>query len=257
LAAFKDEAAAIRAVLAIMRARLVPAILEFLDRQSVECTERRWDRPVFDEAPKAALLLIEVDGGLAEVEAQRTAIADVLRAQGALAIRDTDDPTEAAECWRARRTCSQAMFQMGDAKLNEDIVVPPRRYLELLRYTRQLKKATGLATPTFGHAMDGNFHVHLMYHRADPKECKQAERGVAALMKKVVALGGAVTGEHGIGLAKSPFLRWQHRPAEIRAMLAIKQALDPRGILNPGQIFTPVSVWKHTPVKVRLPWDKD
>ncbi len=257
LAAFKDEAAALRTVLALMRARLVPAILEFLDRQSVECTERRWGRPVFPEAPKASLLLIEVDGVVAEVAAQRTAVAEVLRAQGALAVRDTADPAEAAEFWRARRTCSQAMFQMGDAKLNEDIVVPPRRYLELLRYTRVLKRATGLATPTFGHAMDGNFHVHLMYHRADPQERKQAERGVAALMKKVVALGGAITGEHGIGLSKSPFLRRQHRPAEIRAMLAIKKALDPRGILNPGQIFSPVSVWKYTPVKVRLPWDKD
>jgi glycolate oxidase len=105
--------------------------------------------------------------------------------------------------------------------------------------------------------MDGNFHVHLMYHRENAHERKQAEKGVAALMKKVVTLGGAVTGEHGIGLAKSPFLRLQHSPAEIRAMQAIKKALDPKGILHPGQIFEPVSVWKYQPVKVRLPWDKD
>ncbi|MGA2052958.1 MAG: FAD-linked oxidase C-terminal domain-containing protein [Opitutales bacterium] len=257
LAAFANEDAAARTVLAMMRARLTPSILEFMDRQTVECTERKWGRPVFAEAPRATVLLIEVDGSAADVATQRAAVGERLRAGGALAIRDTDDAGEAEELWRVRRTCSQAMFQMGDAKLNEDVVVPPRQYRALLRYTRQLKRTTGLATPTFGHAMDGNFHVHLMYHRADHDECRQAERGVAALMKKVVALGGAVTGEHGIGLAKSPFLRWQHSPAEVKAMRAIKRALDPRGILNPGQIFTPVSVWKQTPVKVRLAWDKD
>jgi glycolate oxidase len=257
LAAFADEDAAARTVLAMMRARLTPAILEFMDRQTVECTERKWGRPVFAKAPRSAVLLVEVDGTAADVEVQGSAVSRQLRAGGALAVRDTGDAAEAEELWRVRRTCSQAMFQMGDAKLNEDVVVPPRSYRALMRYTLQLKRETGLATPTFGHAMDGNFHVHLMYHRVDRSECRRAERGVAALMKKVVALGGAVTGEHGIGLAKSPFLRWQHSPAEIQAMQAIKKALDPRGILNPGQIFTPVSVWQYAPVKVRLPWDKD
>ena len=256
LAAFADEDAALKTVLAMMRARLTPSILEFLDRQTVECTERKWGRAVFEGMPRSALLLIEVDGSVADVATQREAVNAQLRAGGALAMRDTGDAAEAEELWRVRRTCSQAMFQMGDAKLNEDVVVPPRRYRALLKYALQLKRETGLATPTFGHAMDGNFHVHLMYHRADRNEGRSAERGVAALMKKVVALGGAVTGEHGIGLAKSPFLRWQHSPAEIKAMLAVKRALDPRGILNPGQIFTPVSVWKYQPVPVRLPWDK-
>ncbi len=257
LAAFANESAALRAVLALMRARLTPSICEFLDRPTVACTERKSGRPVFPKAPGAALLLLEVDGSAAEVAAQYVAIAKLLRASGALALRDTGDPVEAEKLWQVRRTCSQAMFQMGDAKLNEDVVVPPRAYIPLLKYTRQLGRATGLATPTYGHAMDGNFHVHLMYHRARPRECRRAEKGVAALMKKVLALGGAITGEHGIGLAKSPFLRWQHSPAEIQAMLAIKKALDPRGILNPGQIFEPVSVWKFPHVKVKLPWDKD
>ena len=257
LAAFVNESAALRAVLAIMRARLVPSICEFLDRPTVICTERKWGRAVFPKMPGASLLLLEVDGSEAEVAAQRSTLIKLLRIAGAKALRDTADPTEAEKLWQVRRTCSQAMFQMGDAKLNEDVVVPPRAYVPLLKYTRDLFRATGLATPTYGHAMDGNFHVHIMYHRARARECRKAERGVAALMKKVIALGGAVTGEHGIGLAKSPFLRLQHSPAEIGAMLAIKKALDPRGILNPGQIFHPVSVWKFPHVKVKFPWDKD
>ncbi len=257
LAAFANESAALRAVLAIMRARLVPSICEFLDRPTVVCTERKWGRPVFPQAPGAALLLLEVDGSAAEVAAQKKALARLLRKSGALALRDTGDPAAAEKLWQVRRTCSQAMFQMGDAKLNEDVVVPPRAYIPLLTYARALSRATGLATPTYGHAMDGNFHVHLMYHRSDPRECRRAERGVAELMKKVRALGGAITGEHGIGLAKSPFLRLQHAPAEIQAMRAIKKALDPRNILHPGQIFDPVSVWQFPHVKVKLPWDKD
>jgi glycolate oxidase len=257
LAAFANESAALRAVLAILRARLVPSICEFLDRPTVACTERKWGHPVFPQAPGAALLLLEVDGSAAEVAAQKKALARLLRQSGAKALRDTADPVAAEKLWQVRRTCSQAMFQLGDAKLNEDIVVPPRAYLALLRYTRALHRATGLATPTYGHALDGNFHVHLMYHRSHPRECRRAEQGVAALMKKVRALGGAITGEHGIGLAKSRFLRLQHSPAEIKAMLAIKQALDPRGILHPGQIFEPISVWKYPHIQVRLPWDKD
>lgn len=257
LAAFASEGAALRAVLAIMRARLTPSICEFLDQPTVICTERKWGRPVFPKAPGAALLLLEVDGSAAEVAIQRTAVIKLLRSAGAKALRDTGDPVEAEKLWQVRRTCSQAMFQMGNAKLNEDVVVPPQSYIPLLKYARQLARTTGLATPTYGHAMDGNFHVHLMYHRENARERRQAEKGVAALMKKVVALGGAITGEHGIGLAKSPFLRLQHSAAEIRAMQAIKHALDPKGILHPGQIFEPVSVWKYQPVKVKLPWDKD
>ena len=94
-----------------------------------------------------------------------------------------------------------------------------------------------------------------MYHRASPAETKAAERAVEKLMRKVVALGGAISGEHGIGLAKTPFLRLQHNPAQVRAMQAVKKALDPRGILNPGKMFSVVRIWKFPKLKLRLPWD--
>lgn len=94
-----------------------------------------------------------------------------------------------------------------------------------------------------------------MYHRGDAAEAKAAEAAVAELMKTVVALGGAISGEHGIGLAKSPFLRVQHSPAQVKAMQAVKQALDPRGILNPGKMFEVFHVWKHERLAIKLPWD--
>jgi glycolate oxidase len=102
---------------------------------------------------------------------------------------------------------------------------------------------------------DGNLHVNIMYHRANPAERRAAERAVQRLMAKVVELEGAISGEHGIGLAKSPFLRLQHSPAQVQAMRAVKRALDPRNILNPGKIFEPFEVWRHRRLEIALPWD--
>ena len=147
------------------------------------------------------------------------------------------------------------MFELGDSKLNEDIVIPMRSYSKFITFLRKLKVSSGLAIPTFGHLADGNLHVNIMYHRNDPKESKIAEETVALLMKTVVELGGAISGEHGIGLAKTPFLRIQYSAAEIKAMQAIKNALDPKEILNPGKMFEVFEMWKHQKMTIHLPWD--
>jgi glycolate oxidase len=130
-----------------------------------------------------------------------------------------------------------------------------RNYVKFAQFLVRLKRDSGLPIPTFGHLADGNLHVNIMYHKAIPPECRVAEKTVQTLMKTVVALGGAISGEHGIGLAKSPFLRLQHSPAQVRAMKAVKNALDPRGILNPGKMFEVFEVWKHPRLDVKLPWD--
>ena len=261
LLAFRTDEAALEAAIELLSLRLNPAVLEFLDIQTVQAAEKRRGSRVFATAELAgsaethAVLLVELDGHpavLAEDAAKVAGEAD----RRAAAWRATDDPAEAEKLWELRRTCSQAMFALGDAKLNEDVVVPLRGYVPLLRFTRELRDRIGLATPTFGHAADGNFHVHIMYDRFDPEHCRKAEQAIREVMEKVVALGGAITGEHGIGLAKSPFLALQHTPAEIGAMLAVKRALDPNGILGAGQIFEPFNVWEHRPIKVTLPWDK-
>lgn len=254
LFAFEDETRALTAVRALLARRIVPSICEFLDRQTVECTERLLGRTVFAGQAGRALVLLELDGHPGEVEDARAAVR-LWANEEALAWQQAESPTEREHLWQARRSCSQAMFQLGDSKINEDIVVPPKSYTALLRFTRSLRRQTGLATPTFGHAADGNFHVHLMYNRGDPRQGKAAEKGVQKIFDRVVALDGAITGEHGIGLAKSPFLRHQLSKAEVTALRAIKDALDPRGILNPGKIFEPFRVWRHTPEKVTLPWD--
>jgi glycolate oxidase len=270
LTSFRDEAAALRAALALFRARVQPAICEFLDRESVLCAERATGKIVFSGEPAAPsrvgrvrgarngsgrpVLLLELAGTRAEVREQR-ALVLAWAAEHALAHRAARTRVEAEELWAVRRKCSGAMFELGDSKLNEDIVVPMRHYVKFAQFLARLKRESGLSIPTFGHLADGNLHVNIMYHRAIRAECRTAEKTVRRLMETVVALGGAISGEHGIGLAKTPFLRIQHSPAQVRAMKAVKDALDPRGILNPGKMFEIFEVWKYPRLQITLPWD--
>jgi glycolate oxidase len=254
LVSFRGEVEAMRAALALFALRLQPAICEFLDRSSVECAERATGKTVFRGQPGRPVLLLEFAGEEAEVRRQSAAARRWARRHG-VAHRAARGRREAEALWEVRRACSGAMFQMGDSKLNEDVVVPMRHYVRFARFLEELRRESGLPIPTFGHLGDGNLHVNVMYHHANPSESRAAIRAVGALMRKVVELGGAISGEHGIGLAKSPFLRLQHSPAAIRAMRAVKRALDPRGILNPGKMFEVFRVWERERLEVKLPWD--
>jgi glycolate oxidase len=254
LTSFRDETTALRAALALFRARVQPAICEFLDRESVLCAERATGSVVFPGQSGRPVLLIELAGTKAEVREQRAAVLAWAETH-ATAHRAARTREEAEALWAVRRKCSGAMFELGDAKLNEDIVVPMRNYVKFAQFLVRLKRESGLHIPTFGHLQDGNLHVNIMYHKAIPAECRAAEKAVQRLMETVVAFGGAISGEHGIGLAKTPFLRIQHSPAQIRAMQAVKNALDPRGILNPGKMFERFEVWKYPRLEVKLPWD--
>lgn len=254
LAAFENEPQAFRAVRALFAQRIQPAICEFLDRYSVNCAEQATGRKVFPGQLGRPVVLLELAGTAGEVRSDKRVILAWV-AKHAAASKAARTRAEAEALWAVRRKCSGAMFELGDSKLNEDVVVPMRNYEKFAHFLEKLRRESKLSIPTFGHLGDGNLHVNIMYHRADAAECRAAERAVQRLMEKVVALGGAISGEHGIGLAKSPFLRIQHSAAQVRAMQAVKRALDPRGILNPGKMFEVFEVWKHRRLDVKLPWD--
>ncbi len=254
LASFRNEAAAFAAARDLFGRRIQPEICEFLDRESVLCAERATGVPVFPGQSGRPVILLEIAGSPSEVRDARRAVLS-WASERAAAFRAARSRAEAESLWAVRRKCSGAMFELGDSKLNEDIVVPMGQYARLARFLERLRRDSGLAIPTFGHLGDGNLHVNIMSHKAVPAERRAAERAVVRLMETVVSLGGAISGEHGIGLAKSPFLRLQHSPAQVRAMLAVKRALDPRGILNPGKMFERFEVWKHPRLAVVLPWD--
>ncbi len=259
LVAFSRESHALACVRRILEARLIPSILEFLDAETVGCfrLEHQNDPalpPWLPSFMEGSILLIEIDGNVAETKENFGRLADLLHEEG-LTFKATHDDLEAELLWTIRRGCSKAMFQLGNTKLNEDIVVPLRSQEALLAFIDRLRQETGLPCPTFGHAADGNFHVHIMYNREDAESSRRAEAGIRQLMEAVVEMGGVITGEHGIGLAKSTFLPLQHDPAEIALMERIKTAFDPNGVLNPDKIFSPFAVWEHPREEVRMPWD--
>src|SRR6202008_3763404 len=168
----------------------------FLDRESVLCAERATGRAVFAGQSSRPVLLLELAGTKAEGREQRGAVL-AWAEQHAMAHRAARTREEAEQLWAVRRKCSGAMFELGDAKLNEDIVVPMRNYVKFAQFLARLKRESGLHIPTFGHLADGNLHVNIMYHKAIPAECRVAEKTVQRLMETVVALGGAISGEHG------------------------------------------------------------
>ncbi|MBC2604158.1 FAD-binding oxidoreductase [Puniceicoccus vermicola] len=254
LAAFPSEREALKAVESIIGRRIGPAVLEFLDRPSVRGAEAAFNQPIFDGMPGRSLLLIQLDGSEAEVTTAQQELLEWAK-QEAEAFRPAPSPEEAEELWNIRRACSSAMFELGDSKLNEDVVVPIHRQAELIDEVERIRSQHQVAIAVFGHAGDGNLHVNIMHHRDDPAESKRAREALGEVMQSVVDLDGAISGEHGVGLAKSPFLSLQLGEAEIAIMRKIKDAFDPNGILNPGKLFEPYEVWNKKKEIYRFPWD--
>jgi len=268
LALFPGAREAITCAQALIRGPLTPSALEFLDSQTVACTLAFWRKkqPGLIEKlpsclrqaammePSPAALLIEVDGEAARIQSQVDSLVGTIReytANWATAL----DTEAVGMLWKLRKSCSQAMFELGSRKINEDVVVPLEHHLELLEFLEALHRTSGLPTPTFGHAADGNFHAHIMYDEANQVHREAARSAVGALMRKVVELEGAISGEHGIGLAKSTFLHLQHSPQELAVMRSVKACFDPNGILNPDKLWSPVEPWDLSRESVRMPWD--
>ena len=137
-----------------------------------------------------------------------------------------------------RRSISPALARLGAAKINEDIAVPRSAIPEFVRTMRRVSEEVGLPILAFGHAGDGNLHVNIMLERGDRSEYARARRAVSALFEKAVSLGGALSGEHGIGITKAEHLASELSPVALRTTERVRRALDPLGLLNPGKILT-------------------
>ena len=255
LASYKTERHAIEAVLQLLEAGNVqPSILEFLDRLSVKGAEKTIGQTLFPDSPGSPLLLIEIDGHPAQVQEDAQIIQTWLR-QTSIHHIQAQDTQDAENLWQVRRKCSSAMFMLANTKLNQDVVVPLRQQANLVEYIEQVRQDTAFPIAVFGHAGDGNLHVNIMYDRTTLETRTIAAKAVRQIMEKVTQLGGSISGEHGIGLAKTPFTDLEFSPAELQTMANIKNTLDPNNILNPGKLFHLFEPWKHTPEEVHLPWD--
>ncbi|BBD79350.1 FAD-binding oxidoreductase [Aerosticca soli] len=232
-ATFRDVESAAHAVARIMAQPVTPCALEFIDEVALKLAH--------DHAPEAgiplagALLMIEVDGEPAVLPAAVEAVSRAARGEGLEELRVARDAAETQALWAARKALSPAQRTIAPDKINEDVVVPVSRLPALIAGIRRLAARHDVLVVTFGHAGNGNLHVNLLPR--DAAERERAHACLAELFALVVALEGTLSGEHGIGLAKRPFMPLALEPATLGLMRAVKHAFDPDGILNPGKLL--------------------
>jgi glycolate oxidase len=236
-ALFRTVQAAADAVTELIRAHVVPATIEIVDGATLAAVaQARGDRSLAPEGV-GAILILEVDGLPEQVEAEAKRVTAAAGRAGATEVLQAETPAERDALWRLRREISPALMVIAGLKLNNDIVVPRARVPECFALVEDLKRRFDVPIPSFGHAGDGNIHVNMMVRPEDPEEVARGQAAVAALFEGVVALGGSISGEHGVGLAKAPFLGLEISETTQALMRRVKLAFDPLGILNPGKIF--------------------
>ncbi len=235
VATFGDAVTAADAAGGVLSAGILPAKLEFLDRRCIECANAK-EPGVVDEGAAAALMF-EFDGSPDAVAGELAATAAMVGQAGARKVDTAPDGTAAERLWRARRGISPALGMLAPHKTNEDVCVPLSKIPALLEYIEQLEEAYEVPVPTFGHIGDGNLHVNFMYDRRVGEQRDRVAEAVSKLMARVVKLGGTITGEHGVGTAKAPFLRLEQNETEFTYARRVKSYFDAPALLNPGKIF--------------------
>jgi glycolate oxidase len=236
-ATFDTVDAAVEAVNELIRARVVPATLELVDRECLTAVTRYLGGPQLAPPSTAGLLILEVDGMAHAVAEEAHLVEAACRAAGATEVLRAASEEERRELWRVRRELSPALKTVATLKINQDVVVPRGRVPELFRLVGDLKREFDLTIPCFGHAGDGNIHVNIMVDRDDADAVRRARIAQRRLFEGVVALEGSISGEHGIGFTKAPFLGIELSPEVVALSKRVKQAFDPHGVLNPGKVF--------------------
>lgn len=233
LGLFRDSTSALDAVTAVLHHGLVPRCMEFLDPPALDALR---SQGVAIDARAAALLLIELDGG--HVEADLMDLGEVLSAApGSIDVQVAQDAARRAALWEARRAMSPTTRKLAKYKISEDVVVPRSAMSELLDRVAGIGLREGVRNLTYGHAGDGNLHVNFLWN--DRAEDEAVERAVSQLMNATLALGGTLSGEHGIGLTKQKYITREQGPALVQLEHGLKRVFDPKGLLNPGKIFPP------------------
>jgi glycolate oxidase len=235
-AVFPDFALAAAAVQAVLDAGHLPSALEITDGFTLAAARRRLGADVFPEGD--AHLIVEIDGREAAVAAELVELHRRVVALGATHVERAPNEPACERIWRLRREFSYSLRDTGLTKLNEDIVVPRSKLVELVEFARVLERETGIPVACFGHAGDGNIHTNLMV--ADYQDAGRraaADAAVDRLFRWVLEHDGAITGEHGVGLAKKPWIDAALGDASLAVHRAIKKALDPGDVLNPGKFL--------------------
>jgi len=235
LAIFDSIDGAAYAVSAIIKAKVIPTTLEFMDHATLQCVDRRFNLGLPEEGK--AVLIIEVDGDKELIEKQAGLIHGLITPFGLVQFRVARDAAESEQLWKVRRLVSPSLRDINPTKYNEDIVVPRSKVPDIIHHIENIRKRYDIPILNFGHAGDGNIHVNVMIDRDIPGMDEKAHEAIREIFQTAIDLGGTMSGEHGIGLSKAPYIPLELSPDQINAMRAIKKALDPNNILNPGKIF--------------------
>jgi len=213
---------------------IIPSVLEIIDRNTLTAINQNTDLRLPEAA---AILLAEADGFTeAETKAQLEQIIAIFKEHGASDVQMAKGPEEAEALWLARKSAGGVLFRLNIAFEVEDLAVPLSKVAEVLKFISDLGEKYGLRIPTVGHAGDGNLHPGISYDPTDPEEVNRLHLATSELLTRVTELGGTLTGEHGIGLAKAPFMALEHGDVSLDIMRGLKHFFDPNNILNPGKM---------------------
>jgi glycolate oxidase len=233
-AAFENLRDAGRAVGEIMHSGILPSALEIIDHQTITAINQNTSLNLPDAA---AMLVAETDGYTPEeTEFQLKIVTEIFKKNKAVSIRHAKTKEEAEALWTARKSAGGVIPRISKNLFVEDLCVPMSKVPDMLQAIDELSKKYGVKIPTVGHAGDGNLHPAISIDSTNPDEVRRMEKVAEALFRKVIQLGGTLTGEHGIGLSKAPFMKMEHDDVAMGLMRSLKRLLDPNNILNPGKM---------------------
>ncbi|MBU0961459.1 MAG: FAD-binding protein [Proteobacteria bacterium] len=235
MAIFSSMKAASETVSAIIAARIIPATLEIMDNFTIRTVENFRHAGLPTEA--AALLLIEVDGHPGQVAEEAALVEQICREHGASELKVARDAAERDVIWQARRDALPALAKLKPTCVLEDATVPRSKIPAMIQALEDISREFKLTIGTFGHAGDGNLHPTILTDRRDEQEWQRVEKAIDEIFKRALELGGTLSGEHGIGLAKAKYLVLETNRGTLDYCRRMKSVLDPKNILNPGKII--------------------
>jgi len=228
---------AVKSANEIISHNILPMSLEFIDKSSIDCI-RGYNKEIEMPSEVEAVLIIDIDGKEISVKEDVERAKEFVIKNHALSVSVAKNPKERNALWEIRRAISPALYHIAPRKINEDICVPRSKMLEMLNKITEINRGYPLLkVANFGHIGDGNIHVNVMYGDGDESRLC-AKKMISEIIRTAISLGGTISGEHGIGNVKSEFLALEIPPHELQLMKSLKHLFDPKGILNPGKIFT-------------------
>jgi glycolate oxidase len=235
LASFNRVIDSGHAITKILSSGILPSALELMDQHCVRAVENY--QPCGLPLDAEAIIIIEVDGHPTAIDEEIHMCEDICRKQGAVQVRVAENEKERADIWKSRKMVSPAITQLGPTKISEDATVPRSKIPEMMERLYQIREKYNLNLVVFGHAGDGNLHPNIITDKRNKEEMSRVEDAVSEIFEAAVELGGTLSGEHGIGTLKAPYMELELGEIGLLMMKKIKEAWDPNNIMNPGKIF--------------------